>query len=281
MPTPTSIRPIETLREQITKLEATITVCLADPGTKAVHKLRTTTRRVEAMLVLLDLLPDLPPHRNPEKKARRSLRKLRQAAGNARDLDVQISLIKEKSSAPTKNASDHLSSILAEQRAQAEADLAHVLNKHQARLTRALEALLEALEPAKARVLTATQLAALAQGWFTNALPRRIDPDDADQLHTIRKHAKLTRYIAETAPKTARTPRKLAAAFESLQEAGGEWHDWLILSDIADNEFGDAPLTRAFRRQCKTALTRYRTHLRVIPRLNPASPSTVSVHPSA
>ncbi|HEY6413295.1 MAG TPA: CHAD domain-containing protein [Edaphobacter sp.] len=261
MPTSTSARPIQTLRDQITNLEAAITVCLADPGPKAVHKLRTTTRRVEAQLTLLDLLSDLPPHQKTEKKARRILKKLRRAAGNIRDFDVQIHLIEAKTSATTKEASDHLTKTLADQRTQAEADLTDILNKHQAKLTRTLEALLEALEPAKSQTLTATQLTTLAQNWFTHALPAKIHPDDSDQLHTIRKIAKLTRYIAETAPKSARTPRKLAAVFESLQQAGGEWHDWLILSAIAYDKLGDSSLTQAFRRQCQTALAAYRTRL--------------------
>jgi CHAD domain-containing protein len=261
MPNPTSARPIQTLRELITNLEASITVCLAKPGTKAVHKLRTTTRRIEAQLTLLDLLPDLAPHQKPEKKARRLLKKLRRAAGNVRDLDVQIDLIAAKTTVSTKKASEQLTKTLSAQRTKAEVDLSTILNEHQAKLTRTLEALLEALEPANSRTLTATQLTTLARNWFTQALPAKINPDDPDQLHTIRKHAKLTRYIAETAPKSAPTPRKLAAAFESLQQAGGEWHDWLILSSLADNELGDAPLTQVFRRQCKTALATYRSQL--------------------
>jgi CHAD domain-containing protein len=286
MPTSTAARPIQTLREQITNLEAAITVCLADPGPKAVHKLRTTTRRIEAQLTLLDLLPGLPPHQKPEKKARRLLKKLRRAAGNVRDLDVQIALIEEKSSASTKQASDHLSKTLADQHAQAEANLIHILNEHQARLTRTVESLLEALEPAKSQTLTATQLTALDQNWFTQALPTQTNPDDPDQLHAIRKLAKLARYIAETAPKSARTPRKLAAAFESLQQAGGEWHDWLILSAIAHNELGDSPLTRTFRRYCKTALAAYHAHLQA-PILSPSRTGSrpqrpiASVHPPA
>jgi CHAD domain-containing protein len=261
MTTPTSARPIQTLREQITNLEAAITVCLAGPGPKPVHKLRTSTRRVQAQLTLLSLLPDLPPHQKPEKTARRLLKKLRRAAGNIRDFDVQINLIEEKTSASTKEASDALSSALSHQRTQAETGLLHLLNKHQAKLTRSLESLLEALDPAKSQTVPANQLSVLAQGWFIQNIPSETMPDDPDQLHAIRKTAKLARYIAETAPKSARTPRKLAAIFESLQQAGGEWHDWLILSTIADDKLGDCPLTQTFRSQCEAALVNYRSHI--------------------
>jgi CHAD domain-containing protein len=261
MTTSTSARPIQTLREQITNLEAAITVCLADPSPKPVHKLRTSTRRVEAQLTLLSLLPGLPPHRKPEKEARRLLKKLRRAAGNIRDVDVQINLIEEKATASTKEASDQLSGTLKHQRTQAEVDLVRILNKHQVKLTRSLESLLEALDPAKFQILPATKLGVLAQDWFTQNIPSEALPDDPDELHAIRKTAKLARYIAETAPKSARTPRKLAAAFESLQQSGGEWHDWLILSAIAHDKLGDSALTQAFRGNCETALANYRSHI--------------------
>ena len=261
MTTSTSARPIQTLREQITNLEAAIIVCLADPSPKAVHKLRTSTRRVEAQLTLLSQLPGLPPHQKPEKQASRLLKKLRRAAGNIRDLDVQIDLIEGKSTTSTKEASDKLSESLQQQRNQAETDLLHILNKHQIKLTMSLEALLEALDSAKSQTLPAAKLGILAQNWFTNNIPSETLPEDPDQLHSIRKTAKLARYIAETAPKSARTPRKLAAAFESLQQSGGEWHDWLILSAIAHEKLGDSPLTQTFRRRCKTALTNYRHHI--------------------
>ncbi len=257
----TASRPIQTLREQITTLEAAITVCLADPSPKPVHKLRTGTRRVEAQLTLLSLIPGLPPYQKPEQKARRLLKKLRRAAGNIRDLDVQIDLIEEKTSASTEEASHQLSDTLKHQRTQAEADLLRILNKYQAKLTLSLESLLEALDPAKSQAVPATQLSSLTQSWFTQNIPSEAVPTDPDQLHAIRKSAKLARYIAETAPKSARTPRKLAAAFESLQQSGGEWHDWLILSEIADDKLGESLLTRAFRRRCKTALTNYRKHI--------------------
>ena len=261
MTTSTSARPIQTLREQTTNLEAAITVCLADPSPRPVHKLRTSTRRVESQLTLLSLLPGLPLHQKPEKEARRLLRKLRRAAGTVRDLDVQIDLIQEKASESTKEASDDLSTVLKLQRAQAEANLLRILNKHQAKLTRSLESLLEALAPIKSQTLPATQLSVLAKDWFAQNIPSETIPDDPDQLHAIRKTAKLARYIAETAPKSARTPRKLAAAFESLQQAGGDWHDWLILSAIAQDKLGDSPLTQAFRGYCETALVNYRSHI--------------------
>ncbi len=87
--------PVQALREHITALEAAITVCLADPGHKPVHKLRTETRRVEALLLLLALVPGLPEHRKEAAALLRALAKLRRAAGTVRDLDVHRKMLEE------------------------------------------------------------------------------------------------------------------------------------------------------------------------------------------
>jgi len=256
----TKASPIQTLRDHVTHLEAAITLCLADPKPKPVHLLRTTTRRIEAQLTLLSLLPHLPPHRKPAKKAQRLLKELRRAAGQVRDLDVQCDLIKDKTSTNTQKESLQLRNTLKHQRIQTEADLIQILDKHQSKLALTLESLLETLVPAERLSLSPTDLTHLTQSWFTRNIPSTYD--DPDQLHTIRKVAKLARYIAENAPKSARTPRKLAASFESLQQSGGEWHDWLILAAIAQDHLGkSSPLTQTLHRQCRTSLTAYRNHL--------------------
>jgi CHAD domain-containing protein len=256
----TKAHPIQTLRDHVTHLEAAITLCLADPNPRPVHLLRTTTRRIEAQLTLLSHLPHLPPHRKEAKKAQRLLKELRQAAGNVRDLDVQRDRIRDKTSPTTQKESRELRKTLKHQRTQAESDLIDILDKHQSKLALTLESLLKALAPAERLSLTATQLAHLTQSWFTHNTPS--SSDDPDQLHTIRKTAKLARYIAETAPKSARRARKLAASFESLQQSGGEWHDWLILASFAQHHLGkSSPLAQTLHRQCRTSLTTYRNHL--------------------
>jgi CHAD domain-containing protein len=277
MATSTISRPIRTLREQTTTLEAALTLCLANPKPKPIHLLRTTTRRIEAQLILLSLLPGLPPHRKEAKKSHRLLKELRQAAGQVRDLDVQIDLIKQKTSASTQKESRQLRTTLKHQRTQSEADLIETLNNHQSKLTRALEALLKALAPAERLTLTATQLINLTRDWFTRKLPHNPNPDDPDQLHTIRKSAKLARYIAETAPKSS-SARKLAAAFESLQQSGGNWHDWLVLSTIAHDHLGNSSaLAQTFRHRSQTALSTYRTHLSTLSL--PPHPNHPTLHP--
>jgi len=264
----TSAHPIRTLREHVTALEAAITLCLADPKPRAVHRLRTTTRRIEGQLFMLALLPDIPAHDKFARKTRRILKELRRAAGKVRDLDVQLELIQtatpENASPALEHDSVRLRSELEEQRGTAGKKLVRKLQKRQGEVTVLLESLLEALAPAEARGLSPAELTKLARDWFANNMPEEPEhnPDEPDYLHSLRKNAKLSRYIAENAPKSAKTPRGVAASYEAIQEAGGHWHDWLVLAEIASSRLGaSSPLTKTFTQRCHHALTVYRRNL--------------------
>lgn len=247
--------PVRTLRDLVTALETVMTLTLADPKRKPIHRLRTTTRRIEAQLELLALLPELPEHAKPAKKSRRLIRKLRRAAGRVRDLDVQRDLTRSKSQEARK-----LRSLLEQRRDEAAESLLSTVHKHQSKLTRTLEALLQALAPAESVAIPATSLGPLALGWYADHAPVAT-PQDHRQLHDIRKAAKLARYIAESA--SSPSTRRLARTFESLQQSGGDWHDWLTLSRIARRELGPgSPLTQSFTARCEKSLSQYQSELK-------------------
>ncbi|HEU4636913.1 MAG TPA: CHAD domain-containing protein [Edaphobacter sp.] len=260
--------PIRSLREQVTALEAAITLCLAEPRTKPVHRLRTTTRRIEGQLAMLEVLPQVPKHRKQAGKARRLLKKLRRAAGDVRDIDVQMDLITETAhqgaSEKVKGDADRLVEKLQKNRGEHAETLLKVLRKRQSEVTLALEDLLEALEPIESMYLTAMEVSELAESWYRKHVPAatKKNRDDPEYLHTIRKVAKLARYIAENAPLNAKTPRRLAEEFEGLQESGGQWHDWLVLEEIArETVEKTSALTKVFSRRSRSSLATYRRHL--------------------
>ena len=259
MATKAIAHPIGTLRELVTSLEAAITLTLAKPKPKSAHQLRTISRRIEAQLELLTLLPDLPQHARPAKKSRKLLAKLRRAAGRVRDLDVQRDLTKSKS-----KEARHLRRVFKRERKREADRLLHTIQKHQPKLTLALEALLKALAPAESLTLSAPRLAELTLRWYTHHVPAIAE--DSDQLHAIRKSAKLARYMAESATDRAQPTRKLARTFESLQQSGGQWHDWFTLADIARRELGESsPLSQSFGQRCEKSLAAYRQHLKSVP----------------
>lgn len=240
-------QPLKTLREQATALEAAMLECLAKPAKRSVHKLRTSTRRIEAQLELLAMLPELPQHGKPREKLFRMLKKLRQAAGDVRDLDVQRDLISEATKKNSRGRTTdsllkeahQLRQGLKQKRDQRAEELLTVVKAEKADLPLAFNRLFDSLEKAGSLSISEADLTALIHTWYsqhTPAAPPEID--DVEHLHDIRKFAKLARYLAESAPKSAESARRLAARFEDLQEAGGQWHDWLVLAESARDQLG-------------------------------------------
>ncbi len=153
-----SAHPIQTLRDAAQSLEASILLCLAKPTQKAVHRMRTATRRIEAQLELLATFPDLPPHEKHQRKSRRLLKQLRRAAGRVRDIDVQRDLIRDEAAAhkgapstvrEVKNQAGHLRRDLKRQRDKGAAILLKLLRKHRTEIPLIIKNLLDALAPAK------------------------------------------------------------------------------------------------------------------------------------
>ena len=256
-----STHPVHTLREHITALEAAITLALADPKKDPVHRLRTSTRRIESQIELLSLLPDLPEHAKPAKKAGKHLKKLRRTAGTVRDLDVQRDLLKDLSaSGKLRKEARDLRRTLKHHRSSEAAKLTLLLKQDQQKLAPMLEDLLKALKPAETLALSTAQLSRLTLDWYQHNTPVAQTSPGPDSLHAIRKSAKLARYIAESGAPT------LAQAFESIQQAGGTWHDFLTLTDIATEHLGPkAALTQAFTHRRETALHEYLASLQNAP----------------
>lgn len=246
MPVQTA-HPIQTLREHSTNFEAALAVCLAEPKLKAVHKLRTESRRLEAQIALLKAIPGLPPFRSEAVKALEQIKKLRQAAGRVRDLDVQTAHLEgfaEKlrgASSPEAemhqlNDLERMVNKRAERRTHAAEKLVAEITARQGKVAAGLEKLNSALKQAGRRSLRSADLLAIAERLFqrTPALKKR--KPSADDLHTVRKAAKQARYLAENAG--AKQATEAAKRYEHLQELGGDWHDWLELTELARKELG-------------------------------------------
>ena len=282
-------QPVKTLEQHIKELEAAMAVCLASPGRKAVHKLRSSTRRIEAQLRLLNHVRGLPPHSTEQEKLLRELRKLRRAAGAVRDLDVHEDLLEEFLH-PKSRSEDALSlqtdaKVLREdqerRRDQCATELQQLIQKREAAIAGALEKLAKVLRPAEGLRLSAAQLMDNAQTDYRR-LGKRLHLDRAlkngshrpeataagkngnkrngdglkdEQLHEIRKAAKAARYMAEGASESRRA-KLLAQQYEALQESGGQWHDWLEVAAEARAVLGRKhPLTE----ECKQRRQRHRS----------------------
>ncbi len=68
--------------------------------------------------------------------------------------------------------------------------------------------------------------------------------------------------MAESLPTDLPAAKQIASRFEAIQEAGGKWHDWLLLQEIAAKHHGkDAALTDRYTQHRDAALASYQTHL--------------------
>jgi CHAD domain-containing protein len=276
----TATNPIRSLRQQATRLEAAITVSLSDPTRKAVHELRSETRRIEAQLDLLRRMRGLPAYRAAAEKLERRLRKLRRLAGEVRDCDVQRRLLKKpgeldaqnearsESPAELRDDKEKLRKLLRRRRRRAESRLLHSLERQRTRIARDLETVLEAVKSHEDAAVEAEDL--------LKPIERRIARSsgfhqaDEKRLHNLRKAAKRARYQCEAIP--GEHAAALAKQLEEMQDAGGAWHDLLMLAEYGATKLGaDHPLARVLERNRDERLDLYLEKLEGLRRMHPTA----------
>jgi CHAD domain-containing protein len=227
---------------------AAVGQCSEDADPDAVHRLRTGSRRLQAML-------EATLRENPgvalEQPARawlRQLKHLRQAAGPVRDLDVHRKLLEDwVGKEPPDPQEEKLDTWLKDERKRLAYRMQKQIRKKQPGLAEHQAAFLAALgrQPRLRSPGSADSVALEAFVRAADAMPLL----DAENLHDFRKATKKARYLAESG-----AGKELATAFKRIQDAIGEWHDWLCLSQEAKSALGDdAPdLTRAFEREVES-----------------------------
>ena len=293
-----ALHPVKTLKEQVVALDAAMLVAVTAAEVGAVHKLRTGTRRVEAHMRMLDVLGSGPhaakvaEHAKEVKVVDRRLRRVRRAAGAVRDLDVQTEIIRydmpakaavhdgTPGDAVRKQAKELRKHLQAKRDDEADR-LITTLKAEEQKLAAAMNALEQALKPALQPAVSPAEVQRRIQVWFTQQATPLLFPKPQKRsrkgersdlraaieqlkdrpLHALRKSAKLCRYMAESAPDDAAL-RQTAERFEAVQEAGGKWHDWLLLTQLSGRFHGrKAELTQRFRRHRDAALAEYRLRL--------------------
>jgi CHAD domain-containing protein len=221
-------QPVPAFLRQSLALKAAIVDCLNNPSLKPVHRLRSTTRRLEATLELLDISTSLKL-RDKSKTLRKALREIRRTAGTVRDLDVHCDLLK----AYKKNGdTDRLNHALISAREKAAKELRTNLRKGRKRFIEELNHVETMLKPVLDFDLSGAELIHLTRKWFATTICH-LDPQKDDQLHSIRKAGKAARYIAKTGAGDSKAVAGLATRLERAQNTLGAWHDCLLLLEEA------------------------------------------------
>jgi CHAD domain-containing protein len=225
------------------RLAESLVACRTHADCRAVHTLRTTTRRLEALLqkVLADH-PRARRLRDSIKGALECLGEIRRSAGAIRDLDVHATLIQEirekldlhesmDDQGQVGDAYERLDHSLKRRRKRLAVKLGKMLKDAEPEVERALDGLPEALRELHLSSLHDTARKLLRD----HALP--LKDVSGKRLHRYRKQTKAARYLAElqgASPAAQRLAKRLKRILDDI----GRWHDLMLLTQEAKNVLG-------------------------------------------
>jgi CHAD domain-containing protein len=222
--------PIALDRSQLAfyKTERALLKLSSGQNAESVHGFRTTTRRLETLLEQL-----LSERNRNQKKLLKTLNRIRRRAGKVRDLDVQLAALRSLKVPQEPRRKTQLMHRLIELRATHEKRLRKLLTKNAIRdLRKRLKRGAKEVRPENSRDALTVARAMLHE------VVRPAGPVSEDLLHQYRTVVKRARYAAEFAPKSAEATQFISQV-KRLQDAVGNWHDWLILTRAAAKRLGD------------------------------------------
>lgn len=210
------------------RLDRELSKLIKKPAPERVHKLRTNSRRVEALLS--EMAPEL---RSSNKKLLRRLSRLRKRAGRVRDLDVQIAALRGLRFPRANGHKSQLMDALIEERRKRERKLAKAFDRDTtAEIRKRLKRAWRDLKiPADADPL------ALTLGKLRD-LARDHAPLTEKTLHQYRIIGKRARYVAELAESDDPEAKQVVEQLKHMQDVIGDWHDWLKLTQKAEELVG-------------------------------------------
>lgn len=193
-----------------------------------VHGFRTGTRRLQILLMELAPHPD-----RSDKKLLKSLGRIRRRAGKLRDLDVQLTALRSFKSPREPRRKTELVNQLIEMRDRQEKKLRKMLGKDTVRdLRKHLKRAARRFHSDESR--DPLSVAAKMLGSMNGSG----GPIDAAVLHQYRIRTKRARYAAEFANPCPES-QQFIAGIKRVQDALGDWHDWLTLTENARKHLGE------------------------------------------
>lgn len=219
------------------KVERDLLRLAASQEPESVHGFRTTTRRFQTLLEEL-----LPERSRNQKKLLKMLGKIRKRAGKVRDLDVQLAALRSLKIPQEPRRKTQLITRMIELRAQHEKKLRKQLDQRESKDIR------KRLKRAAKEVdFKAGHSPLVVAREILDRVERSGSQITEDVLHQYRILVKRARYAAEFATDSTEA-RRFIAELKKLQDAVGNWHDWLTLTQTAGDRFGDirhSPLVAA------------------------------------
>jgi CHAD domain-containing protein len=210
------------------KTERELSRLTSEQHAEAVHGFRTAARRLEILLERL-----LPTDDRNNRKLLKMLNRIRRRAGKVRDLDIQLAALRSLKVALEPRRKTQLLERLVQLRVRDEKRLAKLLTKNEVRGIR--RRLKKASKTARRK---AGRDPLEVSREILRSVPLPEGPASDETLHQYRVAVKRARYAAEFAAKS-REAAQLVAELKRLQDALGNWHDWMTLTQTATEQFGD------------------------------------------
>ena len=214
-------------RSVFQKLEQDLVKLSTKPSAESVHRFRTGTRRLQ--ILLGDFSPKLG---RSQKKLLKLLDRIRKRAGRVRDLDMQLAALRSLKIPREPRRKTQLVNHLIELRREQEKKLRKAVADAGVReLRRRLKRAGKDFEAKSSRdplIVAKGILAAINSG----------APVTEPLLHQYRILSKRARYAAEFAEPSKET-RQFIAGVKRIQDALGDWHDWLTLTQTATENLGE------------------------------------------
>jgi CHAD domain-containing protein len=210
------------------KLERDLIKLYSKPRAENVHRFRTGTRRLQ--ILLGELSPKLD---GGHKKLLKLLSRIRKRAGKVRDLDVQLAALRSLKIPREPRRKTQLVNHLIELRGQQEKKLRKAVDENTIReIRKRLKRASKNFNPEASR-----DPLAVARGML-QAIERGDAPVTEAVLHQYRILSKRARYAAEFANES-KEAEQFIAGIKRIQDALGDWHDWLTLAQTAIEQLGE------------------------------------------
>ena len=212
------------------KLSRQLSKLANQPAASNVHKFRTYSRRVEALVEALVAIP-----KRKDKRLLKMLARLRKKAGRVRDLDVQIAALRSLKLPQEAGRKSQLLRVLADERSAREQKLGKAFDQEQ------VSQLRKRLKRCAVKVEVPSSTAELLDRAMRPVLQLGANqgPLSEKRVHQYRIVGKRARYLAEIAGDDPQA-KQLVEQLKRMQDVIGDWHDWLKLTERAEGVFDGA-----------------------------------------
>jgi CHAD domain-containing protein len=241
------------------KLDRDLIKLSSKPNAETVHRLRTGTRRLQI------LLSELSPQLNRSaKKLLKLLGRIRKRAGKVRDLDVQLAALRSLKVPREPRRKTQLINQLIELRGGQEKKLRKAVDEDTVReIRKRLKRASLDFKPEASRDPLAVARKMLER------IHREEGPLTEAMLHQYRILSKRARYAAEFAGRSVES-EQFIAGLKRIQDALGDWHDWLTLTNAAQEQLGEVRESPVVAELHNVTGAKFRHAVAVLTRMRPS-----------